>query len=717
MTCTLCPLGQGAITNCIGGRGTGSILVVGMQPGSHEDMEGRAFVGPSGEELAGMLRDAGYGKGEVRVTNAVRCAGGEVSTESIDACRTHLAAEIAQHKPAAIIALGDVALRSLLKVSGITARRGREFPLHKLFAYECEVFPTYRPAYVLRTPQARATVVADLRRARDRGKVEAPIAWTEWGRAIHAPRIAWDIETDFDYATKTGGENPTQVSFASAAGVEVERRDPLGAAAAEFLCNDGAEWGTWNGWQFDVPKLRAAGVDAPWGRDGMVLAYLMDENQSLGLESCAVKELGVRGWKESAHAPLGSDAFAAYNARDSVYTLRLIEHYLAELGPRVRIADEIIFPLKLALDACTKRGIYIDQVAVSIASAGFKWDAHQAKNQLEELVEGDFNPASPKQVLAALAARGYHMTSTDKKALEALRGEPFVDALQAWRHPTKMLSTYCKVYGAVERAHPAYSYIRTASGRTSSPIHTLPRALKKFFSAPAGKCFVVYDYAAIEFWVAAWCAGARSILDRKLTDPGWDPHRFLASHYYKKPERDVTPDERQYVKPANFELLYIGGGVQEAARQLYRLWHTLYPEFRVWYEATARELREFGYVESATGRRRHIGNTRNMRPSEWNAALREVVNHKVQSLATGDIAFLGLIAVHRAGYPVNYFGHDAVGFEFDSEREARANEEEITRLLTQEPIRVLADRFNVTFDVSLTVEATYRLGRATEQIK
>lgn len=51
--------------------------------------------------------------------------------DEIDACRRHLAAEIARVQPEAIIALGGAALRSLTGLAGIMNKRGQSFPLHK----------------------------------------------------------------------------------------------------------------------------------------------------------------------------------------------------------------------------------------------------------------------------------------------------------------------------------------------------------------------------------------------------------------------------------------------------------------------------------------------------------------------------------------------------------------------------------------------------------
>jgi hypothetical protein len=67
----------------------------------------------------------------------------------------------------------------------------------------------------------------------------------------------------------------------------------------------------------------------PWGQDTLVLAYLLDETQPLNLEALCVKYLGVEPWKEEGHAGFeDTEKFALYNARDSVFTLRLYTYLM-----------------------------------------------------------------------------------------------------------------------------------------------------------------------------------------------------------------------------------------------------------------------------------------------------------------------------------------------------------------------------------------------------
>jgi uracil-DNA glycosylase family 4 len=54
------------------GRATASMMLVGEQPGDHEDREGEPFVGPAGRVLDEALELAGVERSDVYLTNAVK---------------------------------------------------------------------------------------------------------------------------------------------------------------------------------------------------------------------------------------------------------------------------------------------------------------------------------------------------------------------------------------------------------------------------------------------------------------------------------------------------------------------------------------------------------------------------------------------------------------------------------------------------------------------
>lgn len=700
-------------------------MLVGQNPGGREDLDGRCFVGKSGKVLEAMLRDAGFDPAEVYYTNAVwyRTDRDEKPThDEIERARTeHLVSEIKRVRPSVIVALGDIPLQSLLKRSGISNLRGSSTLLHADFGYTCEVWPTYHPAFVLRSPTFRNVVVSDLRRIRDRALPKDSVDW-KYGNGNDAfdfssGRVALDIETDYIKGKRGSGDNITQIAFAapSARHAEVLTEVPKAAAGIRFPI-------THNGWTFDLPRLKPVlGTLLPLGRDTQVMAYLDDETQPQGLESLCVKYLGVRGWKEDATAPQGSDLFAEYNARDAIYTLRLHDELERRLGPRVAIADKIIGPAYRSLAKCGERGIYVNKTEVLREKEKYEAEKLHYRALASEWVQ---NPGSNQQVAAALGlAPG---SSVSKNVLLGSK-HPLASAVLGYRAATKKLSTWIRPYlRAADNGgyvHCTYTLWRTLTGRSSSrkePIQTLPRTLKKFFGAAPGMVWLSADYSAIEFRIAAWCANEESILARYAANVNWDPHLYFASIFYGRPESDISPLERQIAKSANFSQLYKGNSVtlQNYAKnngiqlslyecqKIHEKWHEVFPGFQKWYKEVETELRANGFVETGTGRRRHYGDISLLNRNSFAEAVRQSVNMKVQSLAA-DIALVALWMLDDPGpCQINYFGHDAIGGQL-APHNLETQKRKMTQKMTVESPAFLKEHFGVDLsNIPLAIEFT-----------
>ena len=176
--CRECPLGEPA-TQTVWGEGAGHarLMLVGEQPGDREDLAGRPFVGPAGHLLDRAFRELGWPRDGLYVTNAVKHFKFELrgtrrmhktpgQREAL-ACLHWLESEIDAIRPAAIIALGAVAARSLLcrKVS-VMRERGK---WHRR-ADGIPVLLTLHPSALLRGDRdqfetAFAAWLADLRNA------------------------------------------------------------------------------------------------------------------------------------------------------------------------------------------------------------------------------------------------------------------------------------------------------------------------------------------------------------------------------------------------------------------------------------------------------------------------------------------------------------------------------------------------------------------------
>jgi uracil-DNA glycosylase len=177
--CTRCPLYRDA-TQAVSGEGPSraTFMLVGEQPGDKEDLAGKPFVGPAGRMLDAALHDAGIARDETFVTNAVKHFKHEMrgkrrlhkrpNNYEIERCKIWLDDERRLVKPAAIIALGVTAARSLTgKTVTITKIRGEALSL----ADGTTLFITVHPSSLLRIEDendkrdAYRQFVADLKAA------------------------------------------------------------------------------------------------------------------------------------------------------------------------------------------------------------------------------------------------------------------------------------------------------------------------------------------------------------------------------------------------------------------------------------------------------------------------------------------------------------------------------------------------------------------------
>jgi DNA polymerase len=158
--CRACPLWARATQTVFGEGPSGArVVLVGEQPGSEEDREGRPFVGPAGRLLDRALGEAGIERREVYVTNVVKHFKWEPrgkrrihqkpTAREIAACRPWLEAELRVLRPTVLVCLGATAAQALLGPRfRVSTERGRlvDSPLAPF------VLATVHPSSVLRAP-------------------------------------------------------------------------------------------------------------------------------------------------------------------------------------------------------------------------------------------------------------------------------------------------------------------------------------------------------------------------------------------------------------------------------------------------------------------------------------------------------------------------------------------------------------------------------------
>jgi DNA polymerase len=154
-------------------------LYIGEGPGAQEDATGEPFVGQAGKLLDNMLAaiDLKRGRG-VFIANIVKCrppGNREPTHYEARQCEPYLARQIDLIRPKLIIALGKVAAQNLLGTdAGIGSLRGK---LHQHAGIP--VIVTYHPAYLLRTPTAKAKAWEDLCFARSTMRKLIPLQYSD----------------------------------------------------------------------------------------------------------------------------------------------------------------------------------------------------------------------------------------------------------------------------------------------------------------------------------------------------------------------------------------------------------------------------------------------------------------------------------------------------------------------------------------------------------
>lgn len=156
------------------------MMLLGEQPGDHEDKEGHPFVGPAGKLLDRCLEEAGIDRAAVYVTNAVKHFKWEPrgklrlhkkpNSSEIFACRPWLQAEVEAVQPELIVCLGATAAQSLLGAKfRVTQAHG---DLQRVEGWP-PIVATTHPSSILRAPsdedrhRQMAEFIEDLREAKD----------------------------------------------------------------------------------------------------------------------------------------------------------------------------------------------------------------------------------------------------------------------------------------------------------------------------------------------------------------------------------------------------------------------------------------------------------------------------------------------------------------------------------------------------------------------
>ncbi|WP_421981697.1 uracil-DNA glycosylase [Roseibium sp.] len=131
------------------------LMLVGEAPGRDEDLQGKPFVGRSGQLLDRMLDAIGLDREAAYIANVVpwRPPGNRTPTpQETEICKPFIKRQIELVNPDILVFLGAASAKNLLGVQdGIRKMRGR-WMNYALRDREIAAVATYHPAYLLRSP-------------------------------------------------------------------------------------------------------------------------------------------------------------------------------------------------------------------------------------------------------------------------------------------------------------------------------------------------------------------------------------------------------------------------------------------------------------------------------------------------------------------------------------------------------------------------------------
>ena len=162
-SCMRGPLSQ-TRNKAVMGRGNlkSQVLFIAEAPGQNEDRDGIPFTGRSGELLDRLLAEAGMSRGEIYLTNIVKChpeRNRDPKPEEQEACMPYLKYETWLLRPRIIVCLGRIAAQRIIRPDYRITRE------HGTFIYRKNTWLTavYHPSALLRDETKIPETIVDLR--------------------------------------------------------------------------------------------------------------------------------------------------------------------------------------------------------------------------------------------------------------------------------------------------------------------------------------------------------------------------------------------------------------------------------------------------------------------------------------------------------------------------------------------------------------------------
>ena len=423
--------------------------------------------------------------------------------------------------------------------------------------------------------------------------------------------------------------------------------------------------------------------------DSMQCIQLFNENMRKGLKHHVIHTLRRPAYWEA--VPSGTSEgwdrvplrkLGHYCVKDSIACYDLWEHFYNKLTDKQKDLYETVCSAQIVLSEMENQGIKVDNHLLEVVTA----ESEDESFELNRLMESSFpgvNIKSTKQMrellyttlnLPVKDTTATDLPSTSAGAIVKLARQepkllPIVEARRAKDYLTREVLPLADL-ARTGYVHTTYNMCRTSTGRLSSSDPNLQNVGR---DAPHRKCFVSrfdggkivqIDYAQHELRTFAEVVGCASL--QAAFSACEDPHQKTA---------DVMNCGRHQAKTANFSLLYGAGvrqfaamlGVDErTASTLRTAWHNAHPEVQEYYDACLRQAKAYGYVQAASGRRRHLAdmNDTHQQKQAYNAPIQGYAHDLLMQALVGCQIFTCSQGLRSK---VMHEVHDAIYFDVHPE--------------------------------------------------
>jgi len=503
------------------------LAIVGEAPGFHEDASGLPFVGPAGDLLDSMLREAGLNRADCYITNVVKFRPPENDMKRLGEIGVSLAqsteelfGELEVIKPNCILALGNTALQALTNKTGIKVYRGSVL---RSSDHKFKVVSTYHPAHLLRQAggevadyAARAYVILDFEKAAR--ECQFP-DYKVPDRLLKVCRNSLDLyrfKRQYADRTKVAVDIesykciPTCISFAftrfHAVSVPlvnlVDETKPEWVAphelvqmwkfVSDILDNPHFQIIGQN-FKFDDAKLRSPCAFRPANiyADTMLMAHTLYPEFPLGLAFLASiwtdEPYYKTEGKEFNPKKDSYDRLYLYNAKDAAITMEVFEEQdkeLVELG----LTDfyyKFVNKFHVAYRDMEQVGLLLDVARNKELKKKYRAEQKEAQDRLNAVVGRAINVNSPKQIHQLLYGDMDLplRKDTSEDTLVALQNnickteesKSILSDILLIRRIRKTLGTYLEARPDYDgRMRTSYRIVGTETGRTSTTLLKAP---------------------------------------------------------------------------------------------------------------------------------------------------------------------------------------------------------------------------------------------------